>query len=574
MSNKNTKNTAPEKEKDLDEIVEEVKETKKDKPVKDDAETKEEAPKKEKQRNLADGRKLRYGSLAAALTAVVVVAVILLNIFANVLDSKYPLTIDVTGTKVLTMSDEFKTFASSINQDVHITVCTAEDVMKNPGTSLKEVDLIFAQFYTDLKQLQSLSKNKVTYEFVDLNQDVKKAAALEQYNVQPGSILFKSGEQTQIAAVDDLFTGDENFQSMMMQLQYYGDSEITEYTLTSNVEQMLCTDIQIVQNANLHPITILTGHGESSLLIEQLTTVLNKNGYEVNQLKITSMDNTFDPSSTMAIIPAPSNDYSADELMLLRRWVENGGQYNHHLVYIVNYNYWLPSLSDFFTDDYGIEVTPYWAEDESADRQFQVSTLGGLTMNPLYIFGDTAETKYTEAAEGNVKMPCCVALNLLWSDDDQMGQYAKPLVTFPETCKLRSYLELIAAANGDTSVEKSEPQPAEKYPMVGMGFSRKTKMVDGKNVSSGALVCGSVDMLLNYLDDTTCDNKKVFLAAINGVNGTEKGTFIAGKEIVSPYVDFGTTNAKKLIGVGIFTIGIPTALLVICLVVFLRRKNL
>lgn len=532
---------------------------------------------KKKTRTLADGRKLRYGSLSVALTAVVVAAVVLLNIFANILDEKYPLTIDVSGTKMLSMSDTFKEFASSIDQKVHITVCIDEESMKTPNTGIKELDLVLSQFYNDLKQLKSLSNGNVTYEFVDLNKDVKKAAALEQYEVQSGSILFKSGEQAQTATYSDLFTGDENFQQMMTQIQYYGDTEVTEYTLTSNVEQLLCTDIQIVQNANLHPITILTGHGEDEMLISGLTALLTKNGYEVKTLAINTKDTNFDPASTMAIIPAPSKDYTAEELTTLRSWVSNNGAMNHHLVYVVDYKSYLPTLSDFFADDYGIEVTPYWAAETSSGRMFaSAADVGaGAAYFPL---GDVADTDYTSAAEGAVKTPFCVSLNLLWSDDTSLAQYTKSIVDFPETCRQISLVDSFAyeeaQTKGDTSVVQPALQTAEKYPMSGMAYSRRVAMVNGANASTGALVCGSSTMLSAFLDDTSCDNEKVFLEALNGINGNAKGTFIPGKDVVSPHIDFGTPNAKKLIGIGIFTLGIPALLLVTCLVVFIRRKNL
>lgn len=531
-----------------------------------------------KKRTLADGRKLRYGALAAGLTAVVIVAVLLLNVIAGILDTKYPLTIDVTGTKVLSMSDTFKTFASSVNQKVHITVCIDEETMKTPDTGLNELNLILSQFYSDLKQLKVLSNNNVTYEFVDLTKDVKKASALEEYELQSGSILFKSGKRTATAHYSDLYTGDDNFQQMMMQYQYYGTMSGGEYTLTSNVEQLLVTNVQVVLNANLHPVTMIVGHGENETLITNLTELLTKNGYEVKTLGITTMDNAFDPTSTMAILPAPSNDYTADELAYLRNWVANGGKMNHHLVYIVDSQSWLPVLSEFFADDYGIEVTQNWAVETSNSRVFPVNTLFGTYMSPEYTYGDLADSEYTDKADKAAKAPMCAPLKLLWSDDDTMAKYTKPIVTFPDTCQqmnmldYRAYTE--AASAGDESAVPPSPTPAETYPMVGMAYSRQVAMVDGANVSSGALVCGSAEMLSSYLSDTSCENEKVFLASVNGLNGNEKGTFIPGKDIVSPHVEYGSEGSKKFIGIGIFTVGLPLALLLTCLAVFLRRKNL
>ncbi len=542
--------------------------------------------KKPKKTKLADGRRFRYGSFATALTAVVIVAVILLNVLVTALDAKYPLTIDVTGDKVLTLSDATKELAKAVKEPVHITVCINEDYFSNPNTGNNEMNAVLSQFYATLKQLHSLSSNNITYSFIDLTKDITEAAALSQYNVKDGEILFTCGKRSKIIGLDALLEYDDNY-NQYLQYQQYGMTYSGDYTFTSLVEPALVNGIQSVLNENLAPVTMLVGHGEDQNVVEAMTSVLQKSGYEVLTLDITTMENTFDKETTMAILPAPSTDYSADELALLRAWANNNGGMNHQLTYVVNYSVYLPSLSEFFTDNYGIEVTPYWVSETSNGRIFYNGT--------TFTYGDLAETDFTGAEEKSIKSPATCALKLHWDQDKTMAKYNQAVVTFPSSAEIinyQNYTEGYKAllenvdVNDLSNNEKNELQQkidalvaqntakAESYPLVGMAYARTTATIDGQDAATCALVCGSSGMLATYLTDASSKNEATFTQVFNGINGNKSAVSIAGKSLSNSTMDFGSEGVKKLVGLGLFTLVLPITMLVCCLVVFLRRKNL
>ena len=548
------------------------------------AESNEKKPKKEK---LSDGRRLRYGSLATALTAVVIAAVVLLNVLVSALDVKFPLTIDLTDDKVLTLSDDTKKLARSVSEPVRITACINEEYFSAPNTGNKEMDTVLAQFYSTVKQLNSLSDGNITYAFIDLTKDVAEAAALSSYDVGDGEILFTCGQRSKVIGLDALMEYDDNY-NQYLQYQQYGMNYTGDYTFVSLVEPAIVSGIQAVLNTSLEPVTMLVGHGEDQNVINAVTEVLQKSGYEVLTLDITTMENTFDKNTTMAILPAPSTDYSAEELALLRSWANNNGYMNHQLTYVVNYTTYLPSLSEFFADNYGIEVTPYWVSETSNSRLFG----NGST----YTFGDLAETDYTDAAEKAIKAPATAALKLLWDQDKTLAKYVLPVVTFPDSANLinyqaytEAYQKLLANAgdvNDLSTNQKKDLQDqldallaantakADAYPLVGMAYSRTEATVDGIESSTSALVCGSAGMLATYLTDTASKNESAFIQTFDGINGNKTTVSIIGKSLSTATVDFGSEGVKKLIGLGLFTLLLPISMLVCCLVVFLRRKNL
>ena len=547
----------------------------------------EETPaKKAKKQKVADGRRFRYGSLATALTAVVIAAVVLLNVLVSALDAKFPLTMDLTGDKVLTLSEDTKKLAKSITEPVRITACIDESYFSEPNTGNNEMNAVLSQFYSTVKQLKSLSDGAITYNFIDLTKDVTEAAALSSYDVSDGEILFTCGKRSTVIGLDALMEYDDAYQQYL-QYQQYGMSYTGDYSFTSLVEPALVNGIQAVLNESLGSVTMITGHGEDENVVNALTESLKKNGYEVLTLDITTMENEIDKGTTMVVLPAPSKDFSADELALLRNWTNNDGYMNHQLAYVVNYAVFLPTLSEFFNDNYGIEVTPYWVSETSNARLFNYGS--------TYTYGDLTDSDYTSAEEKAIKAPATVALKLHWDQDKTLSKYNQAVFTFPDTAELidyegytSDYTALMENVNVDdlTNNQKAELQEkmnnlikdntktADEYPIVGMAYSRSLATVDGVSSSTGALVCGSSGMIGSNFTDATAKNETAFLAAFNGIAGNTKNVTVPGKSLSSSTVNFGSEAVKKGIGLGVFAIGLPLVLLAIGLFVFLRRRHL
>ena len=93
--------------------------------------------------------------------------------------------------------------------------------------------------------------------------------------------------------------------------------------------------------------------------------------------------------------------------------------------------------------------------------------------------------------------------------------------------------------------------------------------VKGSVLVSGCAAVG----YSSYLQNSSLNNEELLLGTLNQMAGVETTIAISSKTISTETVSF--TNATALIvGMGVFTVALPLAVLIICLVIFVRRKNL
>ena len=509
------------------------------KEVIDESETGPDTAEKPDKPKKAPNRKLRYGATATVLTAVVVVGVILFNVVVSVLADRYPLRLDLTADKIFTLSDESVAVAESVTQDVNILVFSEEDLFKNPSYSAQELNNLLTQFYEALRQYHSKSDGHVNYSFVDLTLDPAQGSKYEDYDIAQGSILFECGERVSVVTLTDLYSYSAN---------YYGGLESFE----SNVEKVMATNILKVTGVNNMVVTMLTGHNEDSTTQENITKLLELNGYTVETHDITSVGD-FPEGSTVAVIPAPTSDYTAEEVARLREWMDNGGSRGRHLLFVPVYSVTYTNLGEYISDTYGIEVTTNIVGDNTLERLFEFS--------PYATYADVESSDYTSSSDAWVKAPYSVQLLL----NDNNGAETVPVYTFPESAGV------LGTQINENNEEEAALVPADEYPIVGMAYS--TVAGSGDVEDSRVLVCGSA-MYFRYLSDTATSNEETFLNTFNGLTGYTGGVTISSKSLIAETADFGSSATKSFWGIGVFTIGLPVVLLVVGLVIFLKRRHL
>lgn len=517
----------------------------------EDAAEEDKQEQKPKKKRRLDSRKFRYGSTATAVTAVVVVLVVVLNVVVGILADRYPITIDLTQNKLFTLSDNSVEMARSIQKDVKVTVFNAEDVFKNPTTQYEQVNDVLREFYTAIQQYNNLTGGKVTVEYLDLNLNPTLSTQYEEYDVAEGSILFTCGDRHRTITINDLYTAEA--------LDYYGYN----YSYTSRVELALATNLKYVTEDERRVITVLTGHNEFTEATTALQEVYEANGYEFAELNLATSAE-IDEDTVSLLIMAPAVDYSVEEIERLQTYLDNEGKLGRNLMVFVDPTASCPNLYEFLNVEYGIEVTDNLVYETDTNRTMQMNGYLGLA--------DLESTDYTQeiAGEGTVLAVQTRQLLTHRENNTDNSLYNVDILTMPETAKLIPFEQASEGGNIDEIT-----QDAEEYPVIGMAAATKWTYDNDaqETVETNVLVSGSVYML-GYLQTASLSNEQLMLNSINVMTGTSAETIdISTKSLDTETVEFSDTTTL-VVGLGVFTLGVPVVTLIICLVVFLRRRHL
>lgn len=512
----------------------------------------------ERVRNL---RRLRYGTASTVMTAVVIVAVLLLNIIVGIVADRYPLTWDLSADKVFSLSDESINIAESIDNAVDIVIFTDEETFTNPttGTSagVPEFDTTLREFYNALRQYRTHSDEKISFQFINPNQEPAKFAAYEEYGVTTADILFLSGERYKVCSIGDLYELDDS--------NYY---TYGTYEFYSKVEKVLASNIYNLQSENERVVQVLTGHEEDSKTIAGLKALYELNGYTFEELNITGSAE-FNADAEVMLIAAPAQDYSDDEIKRVREWMFNKGAYGRHLIVYVNAIASCPNLYELLDVEYGIQVTDELLLETDYNRM--------QSYTPNYMLCDVPSTKFTanSANTGKLSTPLARRLTTTWdSEADQenaLANLSTVLTNYPESARLIKLQDF----NESNSEGIYEPA-ADQYPLTSMiastinSYDNNTQQdAYGTVVVSGCAAMAYSD----FVQNGSFYNEELLLDTINSVTGHENAVSISNKILETDTVSF-SANTQLILGLGVFTIGLPVIVLVVCLIVFLRRKNL
>lgn len=258
-----------------------------------------------KNRKKLNGKYLKIGSFSMVMTAVVLAAVIILNLFVAELPSTYT-KYDLSSLGLYTISEETETILSNVEEDVNVYILTQRGSEKQNTVELLEryeamnshihvstVDPLsnpnFISNYTD----QSLNDNSVIVE------SAKRSTAIDYYDIYP----------TQYS--------DEE----LYYYYYYG--QMPTGTPYFNGELMFTTAVDFVTRDDLPTMYSLTGHGETELGTTYLEYIGSEN-VGTAEISLLNIDSIPEDCSSI-LINNPTSDLSSSDVEMLKGYLDEGG---------------------------------------------------------------------------------------------------------------------------------------------------------------------------------------------------------------------------------------------------------
>lgn len=522
-------------------------------------------PKVQKER-MRSAYRLKYGSFATAITAIFIAAVILINVVVNVLNERYPMTLDLTAENAYSVNPENAEFLREIDYEVELTVLFTEEMYLTYIPSYHAItDNSGGKYYKQtvdlLKQYHKYNKN-ISVEFIDPFGEAVSTIISEyteaDLTMNYGDILVKcypngKDEPAKLGVIP--LTDCYDLQTDSSSTSYY-TTGYESYTLEGNkIEQAVANGIfktVNLSNVNVAVITANSSEQYTSLLLE--TAKQNAITLE-NCPVIEGYD--FSKYDTM-IICAPGKDYTNSEIKTISEWLENDGKQGKTLIYFGSTA--SPNLPNMyaFLEEWGIGVQrgyKYYSKDEnyySTDR------------TNLYL--ETLGTDYTAAVDQN---------NYSYISNNMM-----PLTTVyvDEANGTRSVEAILATA--DMSTYK-KPDNDANFVAEGAGAQQPVALVsknEKDGTSSYVTAFSSVDFITNAHITTKSENGnlKLLVNLINATNRNDQDQYVMETKVLSDATGAftGTTTEAQTVLMAIIFIGlIPAAFVALAVLVYLRRKN-
>ncbi len=517
--------------------------------------------KEKKQKLIRNQALLKRGSYSLAITAVVIIGVIVFNILFSALAKRIDLEFDITPEKLNSISEENVKFIKGIEKEIDIIFCAEENAYVDGYMSY------YAQQY-------GITSDATEY----YKQTIKLVNKYDNYNDNI-NVRFVDTQSTQFAEISKKYAGttlnygdilvscDNNGTERFKKIGYTDIYQIAEdntyaaygYSTSAvsgnNIETALTGAISYVTSAEEKNIAILSGHSKNDYT-EKYVKLLVQNNYTVDVIEdkiIKSIPDKYDA----IVIAAPTNDFAGDEIIAISEFLKNKEQLNKGLIYFADASCpYLPNFADFLTE-WGIvtgegvlfetdenyqlfaEKTtvfslPTGADDITSEIGYGVTGLNvpfSLAFEQKY---DITVTPLMATSPGTVAAPLNVTND--WND---FGNYTKQ--SYPTVIQAESYMY------ND----------------------------DNEEVRSYVMAFSSIEFIYSDLTDyqDVSNNSIVFSVSERAVNAHSSSIFFDTKTITNEsFTDKVTESSVKTLRT-IFVIILPLVIVVAGIYIYIKRRN-
>lgn len=513
----------------------------------------------------------KHGAYAVVFTAIVIVAVIVLNILATALTERFPLTLDITADKDYSVSAENIDYIKGVERPVTITVCATEGNYASYMTQYASYyymceDETEGKYYTQaltlLDEYTKYNPNiEVVYsdpqspEFADIQQRVGSSASLGVGSFLIESTFELDGQEiyrSKVLDFDDLY---EVTDSTGGYASYYGYGYVIS---GSKVESAVTSAIYSVTSDKTTEVAYISGNMEDGAM-DALLATFKDNNYNVtaiNNLIGTEIDDKIE----VVVIAGPKSDFSAEELAKLDAFLDNNGNRGKSLLFFASAT--SPDLPNLyaFLSEWGIEVSRGTLYETNANNYVQSPGIIGLQnkatdfttsvneLNRMYISGNNLPLRIGYESQGN--------------------RVTTELMGSSETCVVRP-----AGAEDDW---EPKDEKVGAYSTAVLSTDTLYTSEGFSEVKSYVAVFSSVDMISDYWTQFTgsVGNMELVMSLSNTLSGRDSDTVTFTKKTITveSFADQVTASAVMTI-YAIFVIVVPVALIVLGVVIFIRRKN-
>ena len=325
----------------------------------------------------------------------------------------------------------------------------------------------------------------------------------------------------------------------------------------SMVDSALAGALEMVNMDEVPVLTIATGHDEilSSSNLTAFETLLGSQNFDVQEVDF--MLEEIPAETQILLIPAPTSDYTDEEIQRLRDFLEDEETAKDLTVMVTCYPSQgeLPKLAGFL-EEWGVQVEPGIVAETSSSRV--------VVAQSSYVLVDAAEDILAEDGYSRLVSPVSSPLTLLFESND--GISTRALWSTRDTAYV--------ITEDTTEAEAADPVTSQQIVAT---QSYRTVDVGEESYTRNVVVFGSSYVFTDtFLNASAFDDRQYVTDLLQYVTATDGSSITVETQAVQTQTyDVGASQSTiMLLGLGVFTIAIPVIILAVGLVIFLRRRHM
>ena len=502
----------------------------------------------------------KKGGYSIALTAIVLVGIIVFNVLVTALSNRFILEFDMTTQKQNSISKENIEYIKSVDKEVDIIICSTKDIYVDYAAAIGQ------QYYgvtadansnaylnQTIKLIEKYGEynDKINVEFMDTQSSefTEVASLYGTEDLEVGGIIVSTKREDGTVRFKKLGYGDI-YELRESEDYYYGT---TAEIIGNNIETALTSAVAYALSDKDVSVAIYTGHSTTNLTSDY-KSLLEKNNYKVDVITDTVLGKIPDKYDVF-VIAAPTTDFIETELNEIATFLKNDGKLEKGLIVFADAS--APYLTALYSylNEWGIEISDgiLYETDSSLHEVDQ----------PTIVIGQNT---------GNIKDLSSMNITLTGKNvpmkslrDDKKDSKTIPVV---QTSNTTVKAPKGVSANWDGAKE-AEVGP---YSLI-VESNEVTYNDDNELIESTVTVFSSSYFLMSeYNDIGMVYNANLALAMTDrAANIGDTEISFEDKSITSETytVTESAANAMR----NIFMFIIPVAILVVGTVIFIKRRN-
>ena len=477
---------------------------------------------KRKFRDTVNKKYLKNGSYSSVMIVVFVAIIIVINMIAGNLPSKYT-QLDISAEKLYTIGDETKAMLKDLDKDVTIYQ------IAQSGSEDETISNLL-QRYAD-------ESEHITVEVKDPVVNPKFVSEYTTDNLSSNSLIVVCGDRNKVINYNNIYQSELDYNTYSYNTTGFdGEGQIT-------------SAIAYVTSEDLPILYTLEGHGEQEL-DSTIKEDVEKANMDIQSLNLLTEGSVPDDASCL-LINSPTSDFSDDEKDAIITYLENGGK----AMIFSDYTGAEMKNFDAILENYGVK--------RAEGLVFEGDSQHYAMQMPYYLVPTVESTDITsEVASSGYYILMPYAQGIQKTDDVRDTVNIESLLTTSDS----------AYSKTDMSSGTLEKEDGDVEGPFNLGVSITESVEDGKEThiiyfSTANLLQGEVNQMVSG------GNEKLVMAAFSSLVDSETTTTVSipAKSLEVSYLTLTAYDASfwKICVIGL----IPGAFLVIGFMIWLKRRK-